>query len=145
VPLLVLDATVVAANPADLLAGVSPAGAPVFTALVDTGAQKTMVSPNVTSRPSLNPIGKIPILTAGGNVVHRNAYLFHVAFAVQNRAFAASGLSAAPQGLIFTLAKPIWGAEIPSTAGSFDVLMGIDVIGTGSLKIEGDGTFSWSW
>lgn len=37
VPLLVLDATVVATNPGNPLAGVAPTTPPVFTALVDTG------------------------------------------------------------------------------------------------------------
>src|SRR5712692_6142038 len=143
VALLVLDATNVAANPANPLAGVTLSNPPLFTALVDTGAEKTMISPNVVTRLGLNPIGKIPILSSGGNIVHLDGYLFHIGFAVPSSPIG-SPPGAAPQPLLYTLAKPIWGAEIPYTGGSFDVLMGMDIISTGSLKIEGDGTFSWS-
>ncbi len=141
VPLLVLDATTVAANPADPLAGVAPSNPPVFRALVDTGAQRTMISPDVVARLGLNPIGRIPVRSAGGTIVHHDGYLFYVAFVVQNQPL--SGTAAG--SVLYTLGKPIWGPEIPSTGGSFDVLMGMDVISSGSLKIEGDGTFSWSW
>jgi hypothetical protein len=141
VPLLVLDATVVAANPANPLAGAAQSTPPVFRALVDTGAQRTMISPDVVSRLGLNPIGKIPVRSAGGTVVHHDGYPFNVAFVVTNPAIG-GGIGGS---MLYTLGKPIWGPEIPSTGGSFDVLMGMDVISSGSLKIEGDGTFSWSW
>jgi hypothetical protein len=141
VPILVLDATVVASNPGNPLAGLAPATPPVFTALVDTGAQRTMISPNVVARLNLNPIGKIPVRSAGGIVVHHDGYLFYVGFVVQNQPL--GGLTAG--SVLYTLGKPIWGGEIPATGGSFDVLMGMDIISSGSLKIEGDGTFSWSW
>ena len=135
-----LDATAVATNPTDPLPGVSTTNPPVFRALVDTGAQKTMISPDVVSRLGLNPIGKIPVRSAGGTVVHHDGYLFHVAFVVQNQP-----LSGTTRGsVLYTLGKPIWGPEIPATGGSFDVLMGMDVISSGSFKVEGDGTFSWS-
>lgn len=112
-------------------------------ALIDTGAEKTMISPTVVSTLGLNPIGKIPVRSAGGTVIHHDGYLFHVAFAVPHAATGTGGIASA--GVLYTLAKPIWGPEIPSTGGNFEVLMGMDVIGTGSLKIEGNGTFSWSW
>jgi hypothetical protein len=40
---------------------------------------------------------------------------------------------------------PIQGAEFDAGQGGFDVLLGMDVISTGSLKVEGDGSFSWAW
>lgn len=100
-----------------------------------------MISPDVVARLSLSPIGKIPVRSAGGTVVHHNRYLFHVAFVVQNQPL--SGTTAG--SVLYTLGTLIWGPEIPSTGGSFDVFMGMDVISSGSLKAEGDGTFSWSW
>lgn len=100
-----------------------------------------MISPDVVTRLSLNPIGKIPVRSAGGTVVHHDGYLFNVAFIVTNPTIGGQ----IGGSLLYTLGKPIWGPEIRSTGGSFDVLMGMDVISSGSLKIEGDGTFSWSW
>ena len=133
-----MDATIVASNPENPLAAVPSGNPPIFTALVDAGAQRTMISPSVVSRLSLNPIGKIPVRSAGGTVVH------HVGFVVQNQLLGGS----AAGSILYTLGKPIWGSEIPATGGAFDVLMGMDINGhlsSGSLKIEGDGTFSWSW
>jgi hypothetical protein len=141
VSLLVLDATSVATNPTNPLAGIAPSNPPVFTALVDSGAQRTMISPAVVARLGLNPIGKIPVRSAGGTIVHHDGYLFNIAFVVPNQPVGGSTSGS----VLYTLGKPIWGPEIPATGGSFDVLMGMDVISSGSLKIEGDGTFSWSW
>jgi hypothetical protein len=47
--------------------------------------------------------------------------------------------------MIFILPPPIHGGEITSTGGQFDVLLGMDVISTGSLAVEGIGTFSFSF
>ena len=50
----------------------------MFRALVDTGAQKTMISPNVISTLNLPPLGKILISGVGPSAHYHNAYLFHV-------------------------------------------------------------------
>lgn len=62
--LLILDATNVTTNPANPLTGITLANLPSFAALIDTGAERTMISPNVVAKLGLNPIGKIPILSA---------------------------------------------------------------------------------
>lgn len=117
----------------------------MFSALIDTGAQKTMISANVVSTVGLVPIGKIAVQGVGPSVAYHNAYAFHVAFIV---AFTVPGQMVTPGAAVSTAVHfnltPIHGAEIPSTLG-FDVLLGMDVLATGSLKIEGNGTFSFSF
>ena len=118
---------------------------PRFRALVDTGAQRTMISPNVVSTLGLTSVGLVSVLGAGHNVTQHNSYLFHVAFVIP---IVPPGATIVPgtlvRTMIFVLANPIHGAEITSTSGLFDVLLGMDVISGGSLKIEGNGTYSFS-
>jgi hypothetical protein len=52
----------------------------MFQALIDTGAQSTMISTNVVRALNLMPIGKRPIQGVGHNVTYHNEYLFRVAF-----------------------------------------------------------------
>jgi Aspartyl protease len=115
----------------------------MFRALIDTGAQKTMISPNVISALNLPPLGKILISGVGPSAHYHNAYLFHVAFVM---AIAGAVPSSAGQvsAVINVLQTPIYGAEIPSTGGQFDVLLGMDVISGGQLVV-GNGVFSFAW
>jgi hypothetical protein len=39
---------------------------------------------------------------------------------------------------------PVYGGELPVGAG-FDVLLGMDILSSGSLKIEGSGHYSFSF
>lgn len=137
----ILDAANVAAMPA----GGSIPVPQMFVALVDTGAQKTMISTNVANRLNLQPQGKIAIRGVGPNITYHNGYLFHVAFTIP--------ISPLPQPLVpgaqiqlavFVFPSPIYGAELPNESG-FDVLLGMDVLSGGSLKIEGSGHFSFSF
>jgi Aspartyl protease len=119
---------------------------PVFRALVDTGAEVTMISPNVASTVGLTPIGQIPIQGVGHTMTYHNAYLFHVAFVVPLAQMgplipAGGGVDT----MIFMQPGPVYGGEITSSGDHFDVLLGMDVISTGSLAVEGNGTFSFSF
>ena len=112
----------------------------LFKALLDTGAQTTMVSKTVADRVGLKPLGKIPVVGVGGLSLHYN-YLFHVAFVL---------IEETPDGKepiksIYTLNNPIEGGEINLENAGFDVLLGMDVIATDSLAVEGGGTFSFSF
>ena len=108
-----------------------------FRALVDTGAQSTCLTQAVAAAAGLKPIGKVPIQGVGGLHYHNN-YLFHIGFVLadQGRNGAVEG------GRLFLLDTPIQGAEFAS-GGGFDVLLGMDIIGIGSLSVEGSGTFSF--
>jgi hypothetical protein len=117
----------------------------MFRALIDTGAQKTMISPNVITQLGLIPLGKMLISGVGPQAHYHNAYLFHVAFVT---AVLQPGQTYAPgaqvPAVVNIMGDPIYGAEISSTGGHFDVLLGMDVISTGSLVV-GNGIFSFAW
>jgi hypothetical protein len=77
----IVDATIVAA--ASTGGDPLPAPTALFRALLDTGAQKTMISGNAVRTVGLNPIGKIPLQGIGPNITYHDGYLFHVAFTFQ--------------------------------------------------------------
>jgi hypothetical protein len=117
----------------------------MFRSLVDTGCEKTMISTNVVARLGLSSFSKIGIRGVGPNITYHNAYLFHVVFV---QPIIPAGLIVTPgrqvQAIIHVLPVPIYGGEITSTSG-FDVLLGMDVLSIGSLKVEGNGGFSFSF
>jgi hypothetical protein len=116
----------------------------MFQALIDTGAQSTMISTNVVRALNLMPIGKRPIQGVGHNVTYHNEYLFRVAFLFPVPTPGQIGVPSARATAAIYTSKPIHGAELTFTGVGFDVLLGMDIISTGSLKIEGNGTFSFS-
>jgi Aspartyl protease len=118
---------------------------PIFKALVDTGAEVTMISPDVASKVGLTPIGQIPIQGVGHTMTYHNAYLFHVAFVVPLVHMGQPLPAGGADTVIFMQPNPIYGGEITSSGDHFDVLLGMDVISTGSLAVEGNGTFSFSF
>jgi hypothetical protein len=93
----------------------------------------------------LPPLGKILVSGVGPKAHYHNAYLFHIGFVV---AAAAPGQVFAPGAQIPAIVQiyqtPIYGAEIGSTGGLFDVLLGMDVISSGQLVV-GNQLFSFSW
>jgi hypothetical protein len=110
----------------------------IFSALLDTGAQSTCITRSAAERVGLMPIGKVPIRGVSGLQYHNN-YLFKVGFAF--------GTVAETHGVhdpkVHVFAKPIEGAELNFSSSKFDVLLGMDIISMGSLKIDGDGSFSF--
>ncbi len=54
-------------------------------------------------------------------------------------------MSEAEAGQVHILDEVIEGAELTAGSAKFDVLLGMDIIGIGSLKIDGDGSFSFSF
>jgi hypothetical protein len=144
----IIDASTI--NPQSLTFGSQIPPPQMFKALVDTGAQRTMISTNVVRTLNLTPVGKIGISGVGSSQYH-NGYLFHVVFVTPMARIA--GQVPTPgnpvPAVVHYQPMPIYGAELDpamtlQTAG-FDVLLGMDVICTGSLKIEGNGTFSFSF
>jgi hypothetical protein len=118
----------------------------VVPALVDTGATVTGIASTLAARLQMQPIGKVSVHGVGGIQAH-NSHLFVVAFP-----FAlppgASPPPSAPAGQppiqLQILHKLIQGCEFPGGA-NFEVLLGMDVISTGSLVVQGNGTFSFSF
>lgn len=112
----------------------------VFNALIDTGAQATCITRTVAEKVGLLPIGKVPILGVSGLQFHNN-YLFRIGFAF-GRVPMPKEVGSAHVHIFDDI---IEGAELSATGSKFDVLLGMDVIGSGSLKIDGDGSFSFSF
>jgi hypothetical protein len=112
----------------------------VFKALVDTGAQGTCITSAAAEKVGLAPIGKVQIRGVGGLSFHNN-YLFRVGFA-----FGGAGEGREVRlGSLHIVDEPIQGAELNIRNSDFDVLLGMDIISIGSLKIDGDGSFSFSF
>ena len=98
----------------------------------------TCITRSVAVRAGLDPIGKALVQGVSGIVSLAN-YLFHVGFAWRKNPDQAQGPSS-----VKILQKELTGAEIDS-GGQFDVLLGMDILSVGSLAIEGNGTYSFSF
>lgn len=118
------------------------ATAHLFQALVDTGATSTAISAKVATDVGLQPIGKMQVFGVAGSQYH-NFYTFHVGFVVG--ALVPTPGSPVVQSRIDVFNDVIQGAELALGVGGFDVLLGMDVIGKGSLAVEGNGTYSFSF
>jgi hypothetical protein len=110
----------------------------VFKALIDTGAQATCITSSAAEKVGLIPVGKVPIRGVSGLQYHNN-YLFKVGFAFGT----VEGANEVRDANVHVFAKPIEGAELNFSNSKFDVLLGMDIISMGSLKIDGDGSFSY--
>ena len=108
-----------------------------FSALVDTGATQTCISTKVVQAVCLTPKGKRPMLSAS-HIVTANTYLFSIGFPM--------GIAPDPRGTVsgnMFVFDTIDGMEFNSSGAAFDVLLGMDVLSRGSLKIDFDGHFSF--
>lgn len=106
-----------------------------FTALVDTGAQRTCVTQNVVDRLGLVRRGRVPV----GNVKrvdYHYTYLFHVGIWPESE----DGVASAT----FGIGDEIEGFDLGDSR-YFDVLLGMDIITKGSLKIERSGKFEMAF
>ncbi len=108
-----------------------------FSALVDTGATQTCISTKVVNDVGLTPKGKRPMVSAS-HTVTANTYLFSVGFPM--------GIAPDPRGTVsgnISIFHAIDGMEFNAGGAQFDVLLGMDVLSRGSLKIDFDGHFSF--
>ena len=105
-----------------------------------------MISPNVVNTLGLRPRGKILVSGVGPRAHYHNAYLFHVAYVVPpvppTQAMQGGTLNIPTS--INVQKDAIYGAEIPSTGGLFDVLLGMDILTCGLLVVQ-NGQFSFSY
>ncbi|HXA26615.1 MAG TPA: hypothetical protein VNW90_30365 [Acetobacteraceae bacterium] len=119
-------------------------GVRAFKALIDTGATSTMITKNVVNLLGLQAVTKLPYASQSG-ITWTPAYLFHVAFYGP-----IVPLSADPEeseSLVNNMRvckKVITGGEIENQE-SFDVLLGMDIITTGNLTINVDGSFGFAF
>lgn len=149
--LTIVDASALAPSisPSPVIGALPGGSSTIFRALVDTGAQKTMISTNVVNTLNLLPVGKILISGVGPSAHYHNGYLFHVGFI--GGVFPPGIANSTPmpshvQAIVNIHRNPIYGAEISldATGGMFDVLLGMDVISDG-LLVVGKNLFSWSY
>jgi len=119
-------------------------------ALIDAGATTTCISTRLAQKLKIQPIGKVPIQGVSRASYH-NSYLFMVAFPFPLPPGSAAPVSLpAPkqnevQAKIHILQIVIHGVEFDPGNAGFDVLLGMDVIRTGTLVVQGDGNFSFSF
>jgi hypothetical protein len=109
-------------------------GAKPFNALIDTGASSTMISPRVVAALGLQQVNRRQFAGLGG-LSWRPGYLFHVAFHPPPE----TGV-----GKIQICTRVINGGEL-SDEHTFDVLLGMDILTTGSFHIDKDGSFRFSF
>ena len=130
-----------------ILKGLTP-----YRALIDTGASCTMIAARLATELNLEPVGSEEVCGLGGTewVI---TYLFHVGFldsTYKSSLHSNDGdqhsleHEAAEVNKYHIYTQPITGGELRHET-SFDVLLGMDIISTGQLRFEKDGTFSFSF
>ncbi|MGU9962757.1 MAG: retroviral-like aspartic protease family protein [Candidatus Halichondribacter symbioticus] len=129
----------------------SPMDIKPYKALVDTGAARTCITKRVADELGLPSAGMRPVNGVSGTSVHQ-FYTFHVGFVVSAPDTGFSEIDSPetknpPQDFSDTHInnRIIRGAELIMPDSGFDVLLGMDILSTGSLAIEGNGTFSFSF
>jgi len=118
-------------------AGATPINITLYGALVDTGATSTCISQKVVREMGLTPVGKCQMISAS-QVVEVNQYPFVVALPM--------GLQQLPNGMMngnFSAFESVTGLEFKSAGTSYEVLVGMDILRGGSLKLDFDGHFSF--
>lgn len=108
-------------NQAFLESNVSPVGVPEksqnYLALLDTGAQATLISQRIVEELGLEPIGLAPIRTVGGQQIQVDEYRMSLAIPVL------IGPNA-----IFGLGRDMNVLLLPYQPGSHDVLLGMNFL-----------------
>ena len=89
-----------------------------YNALLDTGAQRTMVSPKVVDEVSLKAIGYIDIVGVSGDAMRTPKYL------VDLRIPSKQG------NLTLQVGQELEVAQMPFQPGNFDILLGMDFLMT---------------
>ncbi len=110
-----------------------------FRALLDTGATVTMITKHVVREMNLLPVTKMEIAGVSG-IQYHNAYLFFVGFAGDRVPLSSVQVpDPDPDATwikIHLCTKLVQGGELADN-GSFDVLLGMDIISTGTLVLDG--------
>jgi hypothetical protein len=116
-----------------VLKGVIP-----FKALIDTGATTTMIATRVVNALGLREVNKLPFAGMGG-LSWRAAYLFQVGFYDGEATPVGEGIAR-----VHVCKRVVNGGELTHEP-HFDVLLGMDILTTGTLRIDRDGTFSFGF
>ena len=100
----------------------------IFSALIDSGASNTCISPAVAQLLRLNPISVVPVGSATHQSILRNAYIANVALIlpVLNWWF--------PNLMLIEFS--------PQTNSPYQMLLGRDILCKGSFHMSPDGHFT---
>lgn len=104
-------------------------------ALVDTGATATSITPQAAAKLNLRMAGRRTVLTAGG-ATDVPFYFFKVGFSFPRPVEPVS--HAIP---FEVLPQPVIGSTLIFDGSPFDILLGMDVISQGDLKVFKNGEF----
>lgn len=117
----------------------SPVQSPRFyTALIDTGATLTCISPKVVHEVGLQPTGKSMMTGATGSSAV-NTYQFGVGFMTNQVQMPTGQLTGTLEVRI------VDGMEFAVQGAVFDILLGRDIICAGTFSLSFDGHFLLSW
>jgi len=94
-----------------------------------------MIATRVVAKLGLQLVNKLEFAHVGG-VDRRNGYLFHVGF------YQSPPVTETEISNIQVFKPVINGGELPD-GNTFDVLLGMDVITSGSLTVDRDGSFGF--
>ncbi len=109
-------------------AGVSNPGqksGKTYSAIVDTGAQMTMVSAGAIKENGLKPVGHIPVMgITGPDIVTKYKARVDIPVSVTNNSVMASG-------------REMEVVAMPQDLGEFDVLLGMDFLSAFHITMHG--------
>ena len=101
-------------------------GGASLPALVDTGAQRTMISPKVVKEANLSPIGYTQIVPASGKPIRTEKYRANL------------GISIAQGNVGFVTGSELDVAGLPFQPENFDILLGMDLLRHFHFMMHGD-------
>lgn len=104
-------------------------------ALVDIGATATSITPQAAARLDLRMAGRRTVRTASG-ITNVPSYFFQIGFSFP------SSVEPVSQATPFAvLPEPVIGSTLIFDSSPFDILLGMDVISQGDLKVFRNGEF----
>ena len=109
----------------------------LYDALIDTGATATCISQKVVDEVGLRSMGKCQMISAS-HVADVNEYVFVIGRPLE---FARPADRGAESG--FAIFENVSGLEFAPSGAPIEILIGMDIVQQGSLKLDFDGHFSF--
>lgn len=106
-----------------------------YRSLLDTGAQRTMISPRVISDVQLQPTGDGKIIPASGETIDTLEFRIRIDIPIQS-GIALPGGKTMPN--VVHMGKELDAFELPYQPSGYDVLLGLDFVSLFHLTIYGN-------
>ena len=117
-----------------------PKGMRPYKAMLDTGASSTCISSKVAQELNLQAIGLGEMISASERTAKKK-YLFAIGVTTIHKV---NPMGQSAEGSVHMFMPPIEGLEFHrDETTKFDVILGMDIIMRGSLKLDFDGHFSF--